>query len=224
VVLVSPALNPQACWEFEGEILVLHHPTTISTRYQAMVHCGSIRQTASILGMSMECLRTGDRATVHFRFMKQPEYIKVNQRLVFREGRTKAVGNITKLMPLAPSTSSHGVKIKPIKNQPKPQHSNPYPNPTQDQQSTSNNPNAINTKNENVAPTSTIATSSAENDASSSLQPESNLTELTAEPGQQKKRNKRGGKRHTSNDSNGATSTPRTSIGGTGPLAEANAN
>lgn len=29
--------NPQACWEFEGEILVLHHPTTISQRYQAMV-------------------------------------------------------------------------------------------------------------------------------------------------------------------------------------------
>lgn len=34
--MVSPTLNPQACWEFEGEILVLHHPTTISSRYQAM--------------------------------------------------------------------------------------------------------------------------------------------------------------------------------------------
>lgn len=36
MVMVSPALNPVACWEFEGEILVLHHPTTISSRYQAM--------------------------------------------------------------------------------------------------------------------------------------------------------------------------------------------
>lgn len=34
--MVAPALNPTASWEFEGEILVLHHPTTISTRYQAM--------------------------------------------------------------------------------------------------------------------------------------------------------------------------------------------
>lgn len=34
--MVSPAVNPSACWEFEGEILVLHHPTTISSRYQAM--------------------------------------------------------------------------------------------------------------------------------------------------------------------------------------------
>lgn len=34
--LLAPSLNPQAYWEFEGEILVLHHPTTISPRYQAM--------------------------------------------------------------------------------------------------------------------------------------------------------------------------------------------
>lgn len=36
MVLVHSSLNPKAYWEFEGEILVLHHPTTISTRYQAM--------------------------------------------------------------------------------------------------------------------------------------------------------------------------------------------
>ena len=34
--MVSPRIEPKACWEFEGEILVLHHPTTISVRYQAM--------------------------------------------------------------------------------------------------------------------------------------------------------------------------------------------
>lgn len=36
MVMVSPRLCPQATWEFEAEILVLHHPTTISPRYQAM--------------------------------------------------------------------------------------------------------------------------------------------------------------------------------------------
>ncbi|KAI7803938.1 GTP-binding protein 1 isoform X1 [Triplophysa rosa] len=98
MVMVSPRLNPQAYWEFEAEILVLHHPTTISPRYQAMVHCGSIRQTATILSMTSDCLRTGDKATVHFRFIKTPEYLHIDQRLVFREGRTKAVGTITKLL------------------------------------------------------------------------------------------------------------------------------
>lgn len=44
--------------------------------------------------MSQECLRTGDKAIVHFRFIKHPEYIRPGQRMVFREGRTKAVGNV----------------------------------------------------------------------------------------------------------------------------------
>lgn len=131
--MVSPILNPQACWEFEGEILVLHHPTTISSRYQAMgkksvyflssflifmliVHCGSIRQTASILSMSQDCLRTGDKAVVHFRFIKHPEYIVPGQRMVFREGRTKAVGNVLRLITQAPSTVP-GNKMKPMKQQ-----------------------------------------------------------------------------------------------------------
>ena len=43
MVMVSAELRPQACWEFEGEILVLHHPTTISARYQAMGECAADR-------------------------------------------------------------------------------------------------------------------------------------------------------------------------------------
>ena len=40
MVMVSPKLNPKSCWEFEGDIMVLHHPTTIATRYQ--VRCESL--------------------------------------------------------------------------------------------------------------------------------------------------------------------------------------
>jgi GTPase len=67
MVMVSPLLNPVSCWEFSADIMVLHHPTTIAARYQAMVHCGSIRQTASIITMDAECLRTGDKANVNFK-------------------------------------------------------------------------------------------------------------------------------------------------------------
>ena len=112
MVMVSPVLKPQAFWEFEGEILVLHHPTTISPRYQAMVHCGSVRQTASILSMSVDYLRTGDKAKVHFRFMKNPEYIRIGQKMVFREGRTKAIGTITAALPgVPPSVANKGKKM-----------------------------------------------------------------------------------------------------------------
>jgi GTPase len=40
--LVDERLNPTACWEFDGEILVLHHPTTISPKYQAMGKCEQV--------------------------------------------------------------------------------------------------------------------------------------------------------------------------------------
>jgi len=36
MVMVHPSVEPKACWEFEGDILILHHPTTISVKYQAM--------------------------------------------------------------------------------------------------------------------------------------------------------------------------------------------
>lgn len=35
-MIVAPALNPQSTWEFEAEVLILHHPTTIAPNYQAM--------------------------------------------------------------------------------------------------------------------------------------------------------------------------------------------
>jgi len=99
MVLLSPAVQPVAFWEFEADLLILHHPTTISARYQAMVHCGSIRQTATIISMSLEHLRTGDRAIVRFRFIKSPEYLRLGMKLVFREGRTKAIGSISRVIP-----------------------------------------------------------------------------------------------------------------------------
>jgi GTPase len=36
MVLLSPAIPPVAYWEFEADLLILHHPTTISAKYQAM--------------------------------------------------------------------------------------------------------------------------------------------------------------------------------------------
>lgn len=66
--------------------------------------------------MSQDCLRTGDKALVHFKFIKHPEYIKPGQRMVFREGRTKAVGNVLKLIPHTSGTNIQTSRInKPNK-------------------------------------------------------------------------------------------------------------
>ena len=59
-----------------------------------MVHTGTIRQTASIVAMEADHLRSGDKARVTMRFLRHPEYLRVGSRLIFREGRTKAVGTV----------------------------------------------------------------------------------------------------------------------------------
>ena len=76
---------------------VLHHHLHVT--FIVAVHVGSVRQTATIICMTKEHLRTGDKATVRFRFIKNPEYLKKDMRMVFREGRTKAVGTITHIFP-----------------------------------------------------------------------------------------------------------------------------
>ena len=43
-------------------------------------------------------MRTGDRSNVRFKFMYHPEYISVGSTLLFREGRTKGMGKITKII------------------------------------------------------------------------------------------------------------------------------
>jgi GTPase len=85
-------LHPTASWEFDAEIAILTHSTTIQPRYQAVIHCEIIRQPARVIAMSRERLRSGDRATVRFRFLLHPEYVSHGARFVFREGRTKGIG------------------------------------------------------------------------------------------------------------------------------------
>ncbi|KAI8376921.1 translation protein [Blakeslea trispora] len=96
----KPTFIPPTSKRFEAEVLVLYHSTTIKNKYQAMVHCGAVRQTARILTTDKSVLRTGDRAKVEFEFVKHPEYLTVGTRLIFREGRTKGVGKITRLVKL----------------------------------------------------------------------------------------------------------------------------
>lgn len=76
--------------------------------------------------MTSELLRTGDKAQVRFRFIKNPEYLRVGMRMVFREGRTKAVGNVTKLYPhvsaVAQNTRQQRASKKDAHHQLKPQN------------------------------------------------------------------------------------------------------
>jgi GTPase len=95
VAAVAGRPPPAAAWEFEADVAVLTHSTTIGPRYQAVIHCEQIRQTAAVVSMSAERMRSGDRARVQFRFIQRPEFISIGSRLMFREGRAKGVGVVT---------------------------------------------------------------------------------------------------------------------------------
>jgi GTPase len=94
---------PRACRDFEAEVVILLSQTTITAgRYQAMLHCGSVRQTARIVEIKSTnkdgTLRTGDRAIVHFQFLSHAEWMKPGSKLLFREGRTKGLGKVTRCL------------------------------------------------------------------------------------------------------------------------------
>ena len=119
-MVVLPKLDsgpPKVYREFVAEVLILSHATTIRPRYQAMLHVGPVSQTCAIIDIDREFIRTGDRATVAFRFVQRPEYLAVGDRILFREGRTKGLGIVKavgfeegSLRPNAPEPNG-GIKL-----------------------------------------------------------------------------------------------------------------
>ncbi|KAF8070140.1 GTP-binding protein 1 [Lyophyllum atratum] len=100
VLVPKTEAPPRSTRQFEGQVLILYHNTTLQKNYQAMLHCGAVRQTVRIVGMDhpQGVLRTGDRATVQFEFISHPEFVKEGMKLLFREGKTKGLGVITRLL------------------------------------------------------------------------------------------------------------------------------
>lgn len=91
--------------EFEAEVQIFHHSTTIKDNYQAVVHSGGIRQSAKVVQIitagaaDKDYLRTGDKGLVRFRFAYYPELLRVGAMLMFREGRTMGIGFVTNVYP-----------------------------------------------------------------------------------------------------------------------------
>lgn len=81
-------------WYFSCEIVVFNHPTTITNGYQAVIHCGTIRQCGCFIipdGMVMRC---NSRQTITIRFMYRPEFLLPGAYFMFRDGRTKGMGRV----------------------------------------------------------------------------------------------------------------------------------
>jgi len=89
---------PKATQIFEAEILVLSSSTTFKKGYQPVIQCMTITQAAEIIDIKdKEILRTGERTRIVFKFLFNPEYLKIGMRMILREGHCKGIGIITSL-------------------------------------------------------------------------------------------------------------------------------
>ena len=43
MILLDKSVQPKSITDFEAEVVILHHATTIKPNYQAVIHCGVIR-------------------------------------------------------------------------------------------------------------------------------------------------------------------------------------
>ena len=99
MVLLDPrAGTPEPCVRFQAQVSLMFHPTQIVQGFRTTVHVGNIRQTAVIEAIEpIHRIRTNDAALVSFKFIRNPEYLTLGSRLLFRDGRTKGIGNVTKI-------------------------------------------------------------------------------------------------------------------------------
>jgi len=101
MVMTAPGEDQAtACQYFQANVCLLFHPTEIFRGFQTTVHIGNIRQTAIIEGIHpIKGMKSSDQASVVFRFIKNPEFVKLGARILFREGRAKGIGRVTQVFP-----------------------------------------------------------------------------------------------------------------------------
>jgi GTPase len=83
----------------QASVCVQFHPSLMCAGFRATVHVGNVRQTAVVEGVcaAVPGLGSNQSASVLFRFLSRPEYVKVGQRLLFREGKANGIGKITQV-------------------------------------------------------------------------------------------------------------------------------
>jgi elongation factor 1-alpha len=88
---------PDSVWEFDAEVYVFTHPTLIKRGYEPVVHLETISETVVFEDIDRDYLKAGDRGRVRIRFKYHPYYVYPGQKFIFREGRSKGMGEIKRI-------------------------------------------------------------------------------------------------------------------------------
>ncbi|CAI2354613.1 unnamed protein product [Caenorhabditis sp. 36 PRJEB53466] len=103
MVLTSVIAPPPVCYEFTANLLLLCHSTKqICEGFQATVFIGSVCATATITQITdSDYMRPGKWSIVRMCFAYQPEVIREGSPIILRQGKTKGMGEVLKVDPVA---------------------------------------------------------------------------------------------------------------------------
>ncbi len=101
MVLCEKSLNPKAVKSFEAEIVVLTHPTRISNGYEPIIHNNTVSETVKLSLIDKSYLKSGETGKVRMAFRYHPQVVREGDRFVFREGKTKGIGTVSKILKYA---------------------------------------------------------------------------------------------------------------------------
>lgn len=88
--------KPQPVREFEAEVMILNHPTSIRKGYEPVIHLETASETVQLIPENGPLL-PGDKGKTKIRFKFNPYAIEEGQRFIFREGNSKGVGTVTNI-------------------------------------------------------------------------------------------------------------------------------
>ncbi len=98
MILCDPSIQPKAVRSFEAEVLVLTHPTRIASGYEPVLHFFTASQSAKLECLDKKYLKAGESGKVKFTFKYFPCFVQEGDKFVFREGKTKGIGTVTKII------------------------------------------------------------------------------------------------------------------------------
>ncbi|MEM0444768.1 MAG: GTP-binding protein [Nitrososphaerota archaeon] len=98
MVVCEQELEPRAVWSFEAEVLVLNSPSRFAAGYEPVIQCHTISQSVKITELDRDYIRPGEQCQAVLEFKYSPMLVYPQDRFVLREGRTKGIGVIRKIL------------------------------------------------------------------------------------------------------------------------------
>lgn len=98
MALCGEELGPRAVWSFEAEILALGHSSRLAQGYEPVIQCHTISQSVKILELDKGYIRPGESGNALLEFKYSPMLVFPADRFVLREGRTKGIGLIKRIV------------------------------------------------------------------------------------------------------------------------------